>query len=449
MLPKPVLYKKQRQKEVRRIRRRASNYVYSDKQIYLKPTKRHPQERLVPPPDHRQRIIDEVHDDMGHLGVTKVCSIITARYYWRRMSRDVKNMLKVCESYLKHNTRFNKEPQALRPLPLQGLFDRVSLDFMGPFPRTRKGNQFVIVGVDSNSKWIEARATSTRSAEVATQFFLNEYIARGITPKVVLTDGGGEFMREFDEMLLGNGIVHRRSSANHPSTNGLAEKVVQNLLHAFQKTIGNHPQVWDEHLPMILIGQRAARHESTGFSPYYLVYGRHPTLPVERRIEASLFPRAEAPPPVKRKLPQVKPEPTPPASPAKQEQDEVSVIVISSSSSDEPPEKRLKTEIEACVNAREQAAAQAEQNMLRAQQKQCIDHRRRRRVSLSSDSMHVGSLVLMESPRSTRGNKLGPRAESPYQLVSYNEDFSRAVLEDAKQKRWSIHVSRISSYKAG
>lgn len=275
-------------KEAKRIRRRAQGYTARSGQIYKTATDRHPHERLVPPKEQRQRIIDEIHADLGHLGIAKVCNLIAKKYYWRRMTQDVKAQLKDCDSCQKRNAKFNREAPELRPWPIEGLFDRVSFDYMGPFPKTQRGNKFILLGIDSWSRWLEGRATKRRDAATSTQFLVEEFIARGATPKTVLTDHGSEFMSSFDECLKSNGVEHRRSAPNRPSTNGLCERAVQNVLHALQKTVGDYPETWDEHLPFVLLGLRSARQDSTGFSPAMLAQCRELTLPVDRRLAADL-----------------------------------------------------------------------------------------------------------------------------------------------------------------
>lgn len=534
-------------REAKRIKRRAQSYVWRDGQVYMLPTKKHKVERLVPPKDQRERIIDELHADLGHLGVSKMCNLIAKKYYWRRMTHQVKDKLRTCDSCQKRNATFKREAPELRPLPIQGPGHRISMDYAGPYPKTRKGNRYIILGVDSYTRWPEARAVKQKTADATTQFFVDEYIGRGNTPKVVHTDQGTEFAGEFSECLNSNGIEHNRSSAYRPASNGAAEAVVKNILHALQRTVGEHPESWDQHLPFVLLGQRSAQHTSTGFSPAFITYGREAILPLDRRLAAALADptrRGNAGSaeggegPVKVKIekheqvtllsasPTTKPNPsitTPAAQPSapvvvvKQDPDkdasttpalariktdpdasgagpssppqgmttnekiiielldssgeeltlpaikvkiegeqrpqasapmEVIELLDSSEDTGTPPTKKVKTEVEERQKARDDAIPQAESNMKAAQEKQRLDYRRRRGLKLPCDDMPAGSMVLMQSPASTRGTKMQVGAEGPYMLVKWNGASDWAVIKDASGKEWGVHSTRISPYKA-
>ena len=284
-------------KECKRIRRRAANYTLREGEIYMLPTKRVADFRLVPPPEMRGAIIKSLHEELGHPGARKVRQMLTKRYYWRRLTSDIAAALRDCEGCMKTNATFTRVPDALRPLPITAPWQRVSVDLMGPFPKSRRGNLYIVVAVDSYTKWVEARAIPAKNADNVTAFFCEDILARHGTPGVVLSDRGTEFLGSFHAMLKENHIEHRFSPAYTPQVNGAAERVVRTITEGLRKALANdQANVWDEYLPQILLGIRAATHSSTGCTPFFLVHGREPILPIQRRIAVALGKGTATPP---------------------------------------------------------------------------------------------------------------------------------------------------------
>ena len=104
----------------------------------------------------------------------------------------------------------------------------------------------------------------------------------------MLTDQGSEFEGEFDALLLRCFIDHRRTSANHPQADGLAERAVQTVKRALRRLCEQHrTSDWEAQLPWLALGYRCSVQQSTGYSPYQLLYATRPTIPpaVRERFE--------------------------------------------------------------------------------------------------------------------------------------------------------------------
>ena len=77
------------------------------------------------------------------------------------------------------------------------------------------------------------------------------------------------------------GITHKTTSGYHPQTNGQVERMNHTLAMMISMYITPEQTNWDDPLPFICFAYNTARQESTGFSPFFLLYGREPTLPVD------------------------------------------------------------------------------------------------------------------------------------------------------------------------
>ena len=79
--------------------------------------------------------------------------------------------------------------------------------------------------------------------------------------------------------------IHKVSTtAYHPQTDGLVERFHRTLTSMLAKTTAPGGLDWDERLPYVLFSYRCSMHQSTGESPFFLLYGRVPQLPTEKAL---------------------------------------------------------------------------------------------------------------------------------------------------------------------
>lgn len=107
-----------------------------------------------------------------------------------------------------------------------------------------------------------------------------------------VSDQGLECSGEFQELLRTALIDDRRTSPNHPQADALAERTVQSTKRALRKHADavDRKDQWDDALPHIALGYNASKQASTGYSPFYLLYGKHPVIPPStfRRFEEAV-----------------------------------------------------------------------------------------------------------------------------------------------------------------
>lgn len=105
--------------------------------LHKRATPRYPSNREVPPPDQRDKLIDDMHQELGHVGLNKLCSAVLACYYWMGVYAAVRKRLQQCQNCLRTKVLFKQQPQ-LRPLPPSQIWDRVANFFHGTLPSYQK-----------------------------------------------------------------------------------------------------------------------------------------------------------------------------------------------------------------------------------------------------------------------------------------------------------------------
>ena len=75
------------------------------------------------------------------------------------------------------------------------------------------------------------------------------------------------------------------SSGFHPQTDGQTERAYRTIEEMLQAYVGKRQNDWDERLGIVEFTYNNTVHSSTGFTPFYLCYGRHPMNPVNLLIQ--------------------------------------------------------------------------------------------------------------------------------------------------------------------
>ena len=233
-------------------------------------------EQIAVPMTCRQDILRIAHEVplAVHLGRNKTAKRILQRFYWPTLFRDVRDFCKSCAKCQKAIGR--KEPCVpLIPLPVMSVpFQRIAMDIVGPLPKSRKGNRYILVVCDYATRYPEAIPLRSIEAETITDELVKLFSRVGI-PQDILTDQGSNFTSKLLQELYKLLHIHPiRTSPYHPQTDGLVERFNQTLKAMLRKCAMDEGKDWDKLLPYLLFAYREVPQDSTGFSPFELLYGR-------------------------------------------------------------------------------------------------------------------------------------------------------------------------------
>ncbi|MEW8544998.1 MAG: transposase family protein, partial [Candidatus Thiodiazotropha sp.] len=155
--------------------------------------------------------------------------------------------------------------------------------------KTKEGFLYILLVVDSFSKWTEAFPMRTQEAKEVADILYNEIFTRYGAPRTIVSDRGRNFMSKLVNALCEFFEVKRlHTSSYHPQTNATVERANGTLAQTLRAYVDKDQMNWPSLLPSIMMAFRSTPcTESTGFSPYQLLFGKEMHLP----IDTSLIPK--------------------------------------------------------------------------------------------------------------------------------------------------------------
>ena len=161
-------------------------------------------------------------------------------------------------------------------------FEKVGIDFLGPLPKTKNGNRYILVLSDYATRWPEAFATSDMKASTVARILVDEVICRNSSPSELLSDQGRDFLADIIKETYSYFKVKKiNTTAYHPQTNGLTERFNGTLCRMLSNYTEENQRNWDVFLPITLFAYRTNVQTTTKESPFRLLYGRDPRLPTD------------------------------------------------------------------------------------------------------------------------------------------------------------------------
>ena len=232
--------------------------------------------QLVVPKELRRQVMSVNHEFSGHLGAKKTEVRILPNFFWPGLPQDVIRFCRSCDVCQRTVKRGSVRKVPLGSMPLIDTpFKRVAVDIVGPIaPTSEAGHRYILTLVDYATRYPEAVPLKKITTEAVAEALLDIYSRVGI-PEEVLTDQGTQFMsecmQEVSRLLSIKGLT---STPYHPICNGLVERWNGTLKSMLKRLCQDQPKQWHRLINPVLFAYREVPQESTGFSPFQLLYGR-------------------------------------------------------------------------------------------------------------------------------------------------------------------------------
>ena len=186
-----------------------------------------------------------------------------------------------------------REKSKVQHYPLQMMeipdrpFDKIAIDLITECDTSASGNKHILTIIDHLTGWPEAFPIPDKTADTIVSTFINEYLPVHICPWYILSDNGTEFKNNLmDQVLQQFGIYRIFSVPYHPQSNGKLEVFHKYLKPTLKKLCEKDPTNWDKYLNQVLTIYRIILNLPTVETPFFLVYGRDPNLPLHQLLES-------------------------------------------------------------------------------------------------------------------------------------------------------------------
>nr|GEW02415.1 reverse transcriptase domain-containing protein [Tanacetum cinerariifolium] len=213
--------------------------------------------RLKARPLQEDYVMREIHEGSCsmHAGPRSVVAkAVRLGYYWPKMHKDARDMIRKCNDCQIHCPVTRHPQQSLTPITAQWPFYKWGIDIAGPFPEGPEKFKFLIVSMDYFTKWIEAKAVATITGGQVKKFIWDNIVCRFGIPGEIISDNGKQFADNSFKDCLREGIKARLGEGN---------------------------KNWVEELSHVLWAHRTMIKSSYGDTPFSLTYETEAVIPVE------------------------------------------------------------------------------------------------------------------------------------------------------------------------
>lgn len=236
--------------------------------------------QLVLPVHYRDIVFKLLHTNLGHFGRDRTLHLIRERFYWPGLEQDIGERIRNCDRCVKFKTPEKFSSELVNIKSYQAL-DLVCTDFLS-LEKSKGGYENILVITDHFTRYAQAFPTRNQTAKTTAKILFEEFIVHYGFPTRLHSDQGRNFTSHvIKELCKLAGVQQSRTTPYHPMGNGMVERFNQTLIHMIGTLNNKQKEDWKSHVSSLVHAYNATKHDSTGYTPFYLMFGRHPRLSID------------------------------------------------------------------------------------------------------------------------------------------------------------------------
>ena len=226
---------------------------------------------LLLPEVYHDIALSGLHDEACHQGRGRTLSLVKSRFFWPGMDGDIEN-IKNCPRCIRRKTRV---PTSVKLVTVDSSYpmDLVCMDFLS-LEMSTGGYENILVITDHFTRFAQAIPSRNQTAKTTARLLFDNFVCHYGFPSRLHSDQGRNFESEVIKELCSIANVEKsRTTPYHSMSNGMPESFNQTLLNMLGTLEDDQKSDWKSYAPPMVHAYNSTHHESTGFSPHYLMLG--------------------------------------------------------------------------------------------------------------------------------------------------------------------------------
>ena len=225
-------------------------------------------------------VIKSLHQ-LGHPGINNTYARVAHRFFFTDMIKKVELHVMTCNPCQKKKGPPKLQRHTLHPVNVGGPGQKWCIDIVGPLEEDDNGNKYILTARDAFTRYIEACPLSDMTSRTIATTLEDMIFSRHGFPEELHSDNAknltGTVIQEICRLLN----IKKSETPAYNAKSNIVERAHRDLGAHLRSLMEETQQTWSECLPVALLAMQTSKCKSTGFSPFFMPYGREASLPID------------------------------------------------------------------------------------------------------------------------------------------------------------------------